>query len=281
MTQILRRHPLAVFLVLVFGLTWIVWLPRAFAEIPFLLGRAWTWVPALAALVAAAIIGGRTALKDLGSRLARWRVGWKWYAVVLVGPAAFSIVVAAIYALLGGSWAAAVPPVFVDTPLPLVALFLLIYAFTDGIGEELGWRGFALPRLLPRYSALAAGLLLGLVWALWHLPLLWTEGAPMYRQPVWLPLLDITAKSVLFTWVFVHTRGSVLIAILLHASTNLFLVSPSQTAAGDATLAVLAAAGKWILVFVLVAITGPSLVRRRHQAASDGGSLSGVELAPH
>jgi uncharacterized protein len=273
MTQLLRRYPLVTFFVLVYVFTWVVWVPRLLGDVPFLIGRAWTWAPAVAALVAAAIVGGRGALRDLGARLVRWRVGWPWYVVVILGPAVFSVAVAGIYGLVGGSWASAVPPALVDTPLPLLALFLLIYAFTDGIGEEVAWRGFALPRLLSRYSALLASLILGILWALWHLPLLWTEGSAMYQQPIWLPLVDITAKSVLFSWVFVHTRGSVLIAILFHASTNLFLVSPSQTAAGDLTLPALAAAAKWILVLILIAITGSSLVWRHSEAGAEAGDL--------
>jgi membrane protease YdiL (CAAX protease family) len=261
--KMLRRHPFATFVVLVYSFTWVVWIPRALGDVPFLLGRAWTWAPAVAVLVAAAILGGRGALRELGARLVRWRVGWQWYAVAILGPAVFSVAVAGIYVLLGGSWALAVPAALVDTPLPLLPLFLVIYVLTDGIGEELAWRGFGLPLLLTRYSALVASLVLGLVWAVWHMPLLWTEGAAMYQQPVWLPLADITAKSVLFTWLFLHTRGSVLLAMLFHASTNLFLVSPSQTSSGDLTLPVLAAAAKWILVLVLVAFAGSALVRKR------------------
>ena len=83
----------------------------------------------------------------------------------------------------------------------------------------------------------------------------------MYQQPVWLFLVDITAKSVLFTWVFLRTRGSVLLAILLHASTNLFAVSPPLTGTGDLTLLLLAAAAKWLLVVVVIVVAGTSLVR--------------------
>jgi membrane protease YdiL (CAAX protease family) len=279
MTQLLRRHPLVTFFALVYALTWVVWIPRAVGDVPFLVGRAWTWAPAVATIVAAAIVGGRGALRDLGSRLVRWRVGWPWYAIVILGPAVFSVAVAWIYGLFGGSMASAMPLALTDTPLPLVPLFLLIYVFTDGIGEELAWRGFALPRLLSRYSALVASLGLGLLWAAWHLPLLWTEGAAMYQQPIWLPLVDITAKSVLFTWVFVHTRGSVLLAVLFHSSTNLFLVSPSQTVSGDLTLPVLAAAAKWILVLVLVGATGSALVRRRTGTADEAMVVSGDAVA--
>jgi membrane protease YdiL (CAAX protease family) len=83
----------------------------------------------------------------------------------------------------------------------------------------------------------------------------------MYQQPVWLLLVDITAKSVLFTWVFLHTRGSVLIAMLLHGATNLLLVSPVVASPGDLGLAVLAMVAKWVLVGIVLVVAGPSLVR--------------------
>jgi uncharacterized protein len=192
----------------------------------------------------------------------RWRVGWRWYAVVVLGPAGFSLAVAVAYALLGGSWADAAPPVLGgETPLVLVPVFLAVLFITDGLGEELAWRGFALPRLLTRYNALVASLILGVLWGAWHLPLVWTEGAPLYQQPVWLLLLDITAKSVLFTWVFLHTRGSVLLAALLHATTNLFVASPVVAEAGSVTLLLLAAAAKWVVVVIVVAVAGPGLAK--------------------
>ena len=83
----------------------------------------------------------------------------------------------------------------------------------------------------------------------------------MYQQPVWLLLVDITAKSVLFTWVFLHTRGSVLVAMLFHGATNLFIVSPSPTSSGDLTLPLLAAVAKWGLVVVVIVVAGPGLAR--------------------
>jgi len=257
----MRRHPLVTFFLLVFIITWVVWVPRASGVPLGVVGQAWTWVPAIAALLAAALTGGRGALRELGSRLVRWRVGWQWYLVVILGPAAFSLAVAVVYALLGGSWAEAAPPALLEGPLLFLPLFLLILTLTDGLGEELAWRGFALPRLLTRYNALVASLVLGVIWGLWHLPLVWTEGATLYQQPVWLFLVDIAAKSVLFTWVFLHTRGSVLIAMLFHGATNLFIVSPVVASTGDLTLLLLAAVGKWALVVVLILVAGPTLVR--------------------
>jgi membrane protease YdiL (CAAX protease family) len=266
MAQLIRRHPLTTFFLLAFGITWVVWVPRAAAtqgllstNLPIVVGEAWTWAPAIAALLAAALTGRRDAVRELRARLVRWRVGWQWYLVVILGPAAFSLAVAGVYALLGGSWAAAAPAALREGPLMLLPLFLVILTLTDGLGEELGWRGFALPRLLTRYNALVASLILGALWALWHLPLVWTEGASMYQQPVWLFLVDIPAKSVLFTWVFLHTRGSVLLAVLLHGATNLFAVSPTLTGSGDLTFLLLAAGAKWVLVVVVVVVAGPRL----------------------
>jgi membrane protease YdiL (CAAX protease family) len=260
--QSIRSRPLVTFFVLAFAITWAVWVPRA-AGIPVgAVGQLWTWSPAIAALLAAALTGGRAALRDLGARLVRWRVGWRWYLVVVLGPAIFSVAVAALYALLGGSWVAAAPPVLRgETPLVVLPLFLVVLFLTDGLGEELAWRGFALPRLLASYNAFVASLILGVLWAAWHLPLVWTEGGPLYQQPFWLLLLDITAKSILFTWVFLHTRGSVLLAALLHATTNLFVVSPVVAEGGSVALLLLAALAKWILVGVVVAVAGPGLAK--------------------
>jgi membrane protease YdiL (CAAX protease family) len=279
MPNLMRRHPLVTFFLLVFILTWVVWVPRASGAPLGVLGQAWTWIPAIAALLAAALTGGRGALRELGSRLVRWRVGWQWYLVVILGPAAFSLAVAGIYTLFGGSWADAAPPAILVGPLVVLPLFLVILTLTDGLGEELAWRGFALPRLLTRYNALAASLILGVIWALWHLPLLWTEGGPMYQLPVWLLLLDVTAKAVLFTWVFLHTRGSVLIAMLFHGATNLFLVSPDVASTGDLGLPVLAMVGKWVLVGIVLVVAGPSLVRGSHPEALPRTSAATVPTA--
>ncbi len=257
----MRRHPLVTFFLLIFVIAWVLWVPRASGARLGVVGQAWTWSPAVATLIAAALTGGRDALRELGARLVRWRVGWQWYLVVVLGPAAFSLAVAGIYALFGGSWSAVAPPALLKGPLLVLPLYLLILTLTDGLGEELAWRGFALPRLLTRYNALVASVVLGVLWGLWHLPLLWTEGAALYQQPIWLLLLDTTAKSVLFTWVFLHTRGSVLIAMLFHGATNLFLVSPVVAGTGDPGRPVLAAVAKWLLVLVSIAVAGPGLVR--------------------
>ena len=244
-----HRHPVVTMFVLVYALTWVVWLPRAAGEDLGLLGRGWTWAPAVAALAAAALTGGKRAVREWAARLVRWRVRWFWYVIVILGPAAFSLLVAGCYALIGGSFTQALP--WLKEPVVLLPLFLVILTVTDGYGEEPAWRGFALPRLLEGHGTFIASLIVGILWALWHLPLLWTAGIDVQQLPWWLLILDVPAKSLFFTLVFQRTSGSVLIAAIFHGATNLFTVSPAFWTSGDWTLPVLATAAKWVVLLVI------------------------------
>ena len=218
-----------VFLALAVLVTWVVWVPRALESTGVLggrwatdLGSAHAYGPALAAVLTAAWLG-RPALRELGARLTRWRVGGRWWAVVLVGPPALWLATAGISLAVGAQWSAVRPPAVEAGVAGLIPLFVVL-AVTDGLGEELGWRGFALPRLLARTGPVAAALLVGIVWAVWHASLHWTDGATLQGTPVWLLLLQLPACSVLYTWVFVRTGGSVLPAIALHTALNVFSV---------------------------------------------------------
>jgi uncharacterized protein len=182
--------------------------------------------------------------------LVLWRVRWWWYPVVLVGPLVFSLIAAGIAVLLGEPWTA-VQPTALRLSIPALVLTFLILMISDGLGEELGWRGYLLPRLLGRYRAIPASLILGFGWCLWHLPLVWTAGAALEGQPLWLLLADLMAKSLIFTYVFLGTQGSVLFAIMLHASTNLFVVSPAVASDGDLTLPLVSLTLKWVLAIAL------------------------------
>jgi membrane protease YdiL (CAAX protease family) len=129
----------------------------------------------------------------------------------------------------------------------------MILALTDGLGEELGWRGFALPRLLRRIGPVRASVLLGLVWAVWHAPLYWTTGATLEGTPVWLLLVQLPACAVLYTWVFQRTGGSALPAIVLHASLSLFGIS---LPAADDWRPYLLFAGLQVVVATVLAASG-------------------------
>lgn len=257
----LRRHPLVVFFVLALGATWAAWVPRAAGVSTGVLGQLSTWTVAVVAVLTAVLTGGRAALADLGARLVRWRVGWGWYLLVIVAPAMFSLAAAGLFVAFGGTWSQAVPG-FLVGDLVLLPLFVLIATLTDGLGEELGWRGFALPRLLARHTPWVASLVLGVLWATWHLPLIWTPGHLLDRQPFWLLFLDIAAKAIIFTWVFLRTRGSVLIAVLLHATTNVFAVTPVVSSTGTLTLPLIAVGLEWALATLVLVRGRPGFFRR-------------------
>jgi membrane protease YdiL (CAAX protease family) len=110
---------------------------------------------------------------------------------------------------------AAVPS---DSFLFVIAIFTVILSNT---GEEIGWRGFALPHLQKRYNALAASLIVGLLWSLWHLPLVFLTGNPMAQSPsIW--FISIVAVAFIYTWLYNSTQGSILLLALLHVSENLY-----------------------------------------------------------
>jgi membrane protease YdiL (CAAX protease family) len=130
------------------------------------------------------------------------------------------------------------------------------------MGEEIGWRGYALPRLQAIQSALGASLILGLLWGLWHLPLYLTRGHPLSETFFGWYLLDIVADAILFTWVYNNTRGSLLLALLFHTSiavTGLFL-TPAETTP------LLGIALKWAVVAIVVATAGPAYLSRKTAA---------------
>lgn len=203
----MRKHPLVAFFVLAYLLTW--WIYPLLSYSP-LLGIFGLFGPALAAIIMAAVTDGKAGVKALLSRVVRWRVGLPWYVVALGLPTVLSLVTAGLSYLLGVSESVQVG---VFTGIELV-LFVAV------VGEELGWRGYALPLLLEKRSTLTASLILGVLWGLWHLPTFLVPGTPQYGLPLSAFVLLTIEYSILMTWVFLHTRGSVMIATLFHGAIN-------------------------------------------------------------
>jgi membrane protease YdiL (CAAX protease family) len=264
-TSLVRRSPLVSFFVLAFALSWGVGAilngqtllaPNA----SFILGAP------IAALFVIGVTQGMYGFKDLGRRMINWRVSPAWYVVVFVLP------VVIVVAVLG------LEPFFGATPLdwskqpPLTSIVFLfglfmVFPLATPIAEEIGWRGLALPRLLATRSGLTASLILGVIWAVWHLPVV--LNAPEVRVPIPF-MLAVIPLSVLTTWVFVHTRGSMFIAILLHAWYNAVLpFGFAMVAPGDAALAWWLLAGvQTVAALIVIGIYGPSLARGTSQEAS-------------
>ncbi len=217
-----RRYQLAVYFVLVYAVSWAVWgteIAEAHRRIGWQIPEVFAFLSmTLVAFVVAALAGGRAALKEWGSRFVRWRAGIGWYAFVLLLTPALSLVAIGVHLLLGGTHQFAVL-----APLSAVVPIFLSQILTHLLTEEAGWRGFALPRLQERFAPLTASLLLGMVWAGWHLPLFLLPGSSQ-TFPFAGFLIQVVATTIIMTWVFNHTNGSVLMAALYHAAMNTSLV---------------------------------------------------------
>ncbi len=211
--SLVGRHLLVSFFLLAYALTWLGAIPYSLGvfEAPLLpLG------PFLAALIVASLGGGWSATKSLLLRMVQWRVARRWYALALLLPVA--ILVCAIYAnVLYGAPAPSGDFMLQALPgiVPIFA-FALLFPLSGAFGEELGWRGFALPRLLADRSPLAASLILGLLVAIWHAPLFVTG---MYGDAP-LRILSMVALTMVFTLLANGSGGSVLLAMLFHAGLN-------------------------------------------------------------
>ena len=202
-----RRHPIITFFVLTYALTW-GFLP---------LGIFGTTGPLIAALIVISITQGLSGLRDLGSRMIRWRVGWIWWALAIGLPLAVHLLTVGLNVGLG----APAPSLSQFSPLSgLIVVFAvrLIDPLDGPMGEEPGWRGFALPRLQAERSPLLASLILAVLVTLWHLPL-WV--LPQFGASPNLILGDILGTlgvTLWYTWLFNHTGGSVLMTIVAHAT---------------------------------------------------------------
>jgi uncharacterized protein len=212
------------------------------------------------------LLDGRVGVGVLLRRFLVWRVGLVWYAVVLLGPAAVDLTAIGVHVLFGG----AVPDFgqtlgrqIVGPSVALwlaVPLFLLFGVLTNG--EEIGWRGYAQPRLQACWSALAASLLVGAVWALWHVPKFLTAGSAQ-DQPFPLYLLGSLALAIIYTWVLNSTRSSLLTVTLLHAAYNTAEVF--LPVLGDLRVWTIRVVLLCLVAVVVVVLAGPArLTRSRH-----------------
>jgi uncharacterized protein len=220
----------------------------------------------LAGLVLATVDGGRRGLRELLSRFLIWRVGMWWWVFAVFGTIIPGIAGLYLFQVLGGpsvDWSGLKP---VYTVIPTI----IILTIMAGLGEEFGWRGFALPRLQPRHNALVSSLIIGLIWGTWHIPLFFTPGTV---QSEWraeaglaIPVVGYTlfcmAWSIQYTWVFNNTRGSVLLAAVIHGAGNAFMGSYIDVYRGHFWGIVTFMAVSWIVSLIIVLIAGAENLSR-------------------
>jgi uncharacterized protein len=262
-----RRHPIITFFVLTYALTW-GFLP---------LGIFGTTGPLIAALIVISITHGLSGLRDLGSRMIRWRVGWIWWALAIGLPLAVHLLTVGLNVGLG----APAPSLSQFSPLSgLIVVFAvrLIDPLDGPMGEEPGWRGFALPRLQAERSPLSATLILAVLVTLWHLPL-WV--LPQFGASPNLILGDILGTvgvTLWYTWLFNHTGGSVLMTIVAHATEGTIQTEAFWSAGAAAARMSLLYGVVWLAVAIGLVIfdrqlwRGPAPAPARVQPAYGGES---------
>ena len=256
------------YFVLAYAVTWSVWLAARAAPaggprgVLLLLG---TFAPGLIALGLTARRAGRPGVVVLLRRLVAWEVPGRWFVFALAYIAAIKLTAAGLHRLVTGTW-----PAFGAMPWYLMLGATLLSTFVGGqTGEELGWRGYALPRLTARFGLGRASLLLGALWASWHLPLfLFLPEADTFGQSFPLYLLQVMALSVAIAWLFASTRGSLLPVMLLHAAVNNTKdIVPSAEAGATNPWALSHSLVAWFTVALLWLCAGYFLVRMHRDPA--------------
>jgi uncharacterized protein len=219
----------------------------------FLLG---TFAPAIVALWLAGRAGGREGALALLRRIPEWRVGVRWYVFAVGYLAALKFAVALVHRVATGAW-----PRFGDDAWYIMLAAILISTPVQA-GEEIGWRGYALPRLAARFGFARGSLLLGVIWACWHLPLFFIPGIDKSGQSFPLYLLQVTALSVALAWLYVHTHGSLLLVMLMHSAVNQTKdIVPSAVSAATNPFALSTSLVAWLTVALLWSCAGYFLVR--------------------
>jgi membrane protease YdiL (CAAX protease family) len=209
-----------------FAISWLCWLPLVAADrhvgsvpasaAPLLIVLG-TFGPFLSAVAIVARTSGFRGLGEFIGQAFRWRVGIQWYAAALVAPAAIRIVVLYLHVMKGGSF-----PDLSDATrwLAVPSTFFVVLLIGGPTGEEFGWRGFLLQRVQPVLGVLGASIVIGMVSALWHLPLFWIAGTAQSHLPFAIFAVRTVALSIISTWLYNGTRRSLLFVLLFHASLN-------------------------------------------------------------
>ncbi len=211
---LLKQHAFIVFVVLAVLISWLPWYTTGTGFLVF--------GPSIAGVIVIAMTSGKEGMRDMGQRALRWHVGFRWWVIALFFTGLillFSIAINTIF--LGGN----IPSfAFLRQEWYLIPMVFLITMIGGPLGEEFGWRGFALPNLQRKWGPIVASIVIGIVWALWHLPLFFQPDTIHARIGVkFLPvyILGEIVLAIIITWVYNKTGSSLLVGgIILHNADN-------------------------------------------------------------
>jgi hypothetical protein len=228
----MKRSGLIAYYGLIFGYAWGVglafavfnpWMVRTFGPVSLWnpLVFLTIWCSTIFAFVIALLFDGVAGLRDLLARIFRWRFPLRWYVISTVGIAALALGARFVQASVSKT----PPPPVLDFSLwPALAWYgLSMFIIDPGpLGEDPGWRGFALPRMLNEFNPALAAVLLGVIWTTWHLPAFLFSGMPQSSLPLGWFIVAMISLTVLMSWASINTKGAVIPAILMHWSFNRF-----------------------------------------------------------
>jgi len=229
------------------------WLP-GLRMLVFLLG---VFAPAIVAVWLTARHEGREGVRSLLHRLIQWRVGLRWYLFAVTYFIAIKLAAALLHRLLAGEW-----PRF-NTTSWYIIIAGIVFSTPVQAGEEIGWRGYALPRLAERFGLGLGSIVLGIIWAAWHLPLFFIPETDTTGQSFPVYLLAVTALSVAIAWLYARTGGSLMLAMLMHASVNNTNIVPSFDPNATNPFALSTSLVAWIFTALLSVCAAYFLVQMR------------------
>jgi len=272
----IKKNPVLAYFTLTFAISWgaVIALsspygmPRTTEEFE----RVWTIVvlpyflgPCLSGIILTYIVYGRKGISELRSQLLNWRVEPRWYAIALLTVPFLVVPLLLVFSQIS--------PVFLpgiittSDKASLIISGIISGLIFGGLMEELGWTGFAVPTLRQRYSVIATGVIVGVLWGVWHFPVkILISGAlglsPFLAVDLLTAVMNLTAHRILLVWVYDRTK-SLLIAMLMHASltaNTLSILAPSATGMPLVIYNIVAAAAAWLVVLILFIIKKEQLL---------------------
>lgn len=247
--------------------TWSVWFAASGLAAPgntglfggrgplFLLG---VFAPGLVALAFTAQAEGRSGVARLLARIGHWQVRARWYAIAISYFAVIKLAAALVHRMITHEW-----PPFGDTPVALMMAGIAVSTWAQA-GEEVGWRGYALPRLAHYVGLGGASLVLGVVWAVWHLPLFILPDSGSTGQSFPAYLLQVMALSVVLAFIYWKTDGSLLLVMVMHAAVNNTTgIVPAAIGGATTPIALGGSLVAWATVVLSWVVATPLLNRMR------------------
>jgi len=264
-----KRFQIYLFFLLTLAISWAIWIPATVAKLngetsvlapEGLIGGTARWMPGLVAILLSFLVMGKTGTGKLFQPIRSWRAGLFWYLFALLFQVVVFYAGKSIDALLGNLYEVTSPLYSVyGSQAALMAPMVILFAFPGAFAEELGWRGYVLPRLQNKFNALLSSTVIAIIWGAWHIPLLIYFGdlgandIPGYAVAV----ANFIPVAIIYTWIYNNTKGSLLPVTLFHVgqqlSNNLLGQLPTYS---DEILV-------WIFAIAVIILEGAESFSRR------------------